>query len=178
MQLAHSNTFGMHVLTVFVYAGSILCHAQLHESLCSRGYGEFETTFISGVKVTVGPSRKEKLATRVCSATLSRSNEQMSIVPKAAMVDIDALGIDLGLGSPIVAFQVKDAESDRILSYKIYSLEKSPRLLRTITEGSWFSAADTDLDGQIEIWTDDSKAVDGIDHLLAGELDFAPTLVL
>jgi hypothetical protein len=47
----------------------------------------------------------------------------MSIVPEAAMVDIDALRIDLGLGSAIVAFQVKGTESDRILSYKIYSLE-------------------------------------------------------
>jgi hypothetical protein len=60
----------------------------------------------------------------------------MSIVPEAAMVDIDALRIDLGLGSAIVAFQVKGTESDRILSYKIYSLEKSPRLLRTITGGT------------------------------------------
>jgi hypothetical protein len=94
------------------------------------------------------------------------------------MVDIDALGVDLGLGSPIVAFQTKNSDADWFVTYKIYSLEKPPRLLRTITGGSSFTAADTDLDGRIEIWTDDAKAVDGMDGLSVGELDFAPTLVL
>jgi hypothetical protein len=72
-------------------------------------------------------------------------------VPEAAVVDIDALGAYLGLEAPIVALQVKNSNADWFVAYQIYSLEKPPRLLRTVSGGSSFSAADTDLDGRIEI---------------------------
>jgi len=128
--------------------------------------------------VTVGAARNGGFATRACSARLGWGHQELPVLSRAAMLDIDALGIDLGLGSPIVAFQTKNSDADWFVTYKIYSLEKPPRLLRTIVGGSSFTAADTDLDGRIEIWTDDAKAVDGMDRLSVGELDFAPTVVL
>ncbi len=163
---------------LLLLATPVVTHAQVRPSLCSDGFGEFHTSFFSGVKVTVGASRKEGFATRACAATLEWGKDSLPVVPEAAAVDIDALGVDLGLDSPIVALQVKNSTADWFVTYKIYSLKKPPRLLRTITGGSSFSAADTDLDGQIEIWTDDASAVNGMDRLSVAELDFPPTMVL
>jgi len=64
------------------------------------------------------------------------------------------------------------------MQYQVYSLEKPPRLLRTVTGGDFFSAADTDLDGRVEIWTNDAAAVEGFENLGPAELDAAPTIVL
>ena len=64
------------------------------------------------------------------------------------------------------------------MTYKVYSLQNPPRLLRTITGGNFFSASDTDLDGRVEIWTADAAAVDGFESLVVNELDSAPTMVL
>jgi hypothetical protein len=99
-------------------------------------------------------------------------------VPEASQLDIDVLGVDLGLHLPVVAFQVKKSDADSGMAYQIYSLQKPPRLLRTIAGGDVFSAADTDLDDRIEIWTGDAGAVDGFENLTLGDLDFAPTVVL
>jgi hypothetical protein len=155
----------------------VAAHAQVRQGLCSDGFGAFRTSFY-GVKVTVGAAKKEGFATRACSATLEWGKDSLPVVPEAAVVDIDALGADLGLEAPIVALQVKNSNADWFVVYKIYSLEKPPRLLRTVSGGSSFSAADTDLDGRIEIWTDDAAAVNGMDRLSVGELDFPPTIVL
>ncbi|HEY1657519.1 MAG TPA: hypothetical protein VGG14_04190 [Candidatus Sulfotelmatobacter sp.] len=98
---------------------------------------------------------------------------------EASQVDIDVLGVDLGLGMPVVAFQVKKSAADWDMTYQIYSLRKPPKLLRTITGGDFFSAADRDLNGKtIEIWTGDVGAVNGFEGLVPGELEFAPTMVL
>ena len=64
------------------------------------------------------------------------------------------------------------------MEYKIYSLRSPPTLLRTITGGEYFSAADTDLDGRVEIWTDDAAAVEGFENLRVSDLDFAPPVIL
>src|SRR5258708_17502613 len=64
------------------------------------------------------------------------------------------------------------------MAYQIYSLQKPPRLLRTITGGGFFNASDKDLDGRVEIWTDDAAAVDGFENTVVSEFDFTPTLVL
>jgi hypothetical protein len=93
-------------------------------------------------------------------------------------IDIDAFGADLGVGVPVVAFQVKKESAACCVEYELYSLQKPPKLLHIITGGDFFSAADTDLDGTVEIWTDDAAAVDGFDNLVVGQLDFAPTVVL
>jgi hypothetical protein len=79
---------------------------------------------------------------------------------------------------PVVAFQIQKSDSDLFRSYQIYSLQKPPRLLRTVTGGDFFSASDTDLDGRVEVWTDDASAVAGFDNLSLSELDFAPPVVL
>jgi hypothetical protein len=66
------------------------------------------------------------------------------------------------------------------MTYQIYSLQKPPKLLRTIARGDFFSfsAADTDLRGRIEIWTGDVQAISGFGGLDAGEFEFAPTMVV
>jgi len=162
---------------LLLLATPVVTQGQVRQGLCSDGFGVFQTSFF-GVKVTVGAAKKEGFATRACSATLEWGKNSLPVVPEAAAVDIDALGVDLGLESPIVALQVKNSDADWFVTYKIYSLEKPPRLLRTVSGGSSFNAADTDLDGRIEIWTDDAGAVNGMDRLSVGELDFPPTTVL
>ena len=119
-----------------------------------------------------------QLAARVCEATLSWDKQEIVITAKASQLDVDVFGVDLGLGAPVVAFQVKNSDTECCMAYQIYSLQKPPRLLRTITGGDSFTASDTDLDGRIEIWTADAAAVDGFENLVEGELDFAPTVVL
>jgi hypothetical protein len=64
------------------------------------------------------------------------------------------------------------------MRYEIYSLTKPPRKLRTITGGDFYRAADTNLDGQIEIWTSDAGAVNGFEGLPLSALDFAPPIAL
>jgi hypothetical protein len=93
-------------------------------------------------------------------------------------VDLDAFGVDLGLGAPTAAFQLKKSKDDCCMTYQIYSLQRPPKLLRTLTGGRFFDAADTDLDGQVEIWTDDTAAFNNFDHVPLAEFDFAPPLVL
>lgn len=164
-------------------AVSILClpmmvDAQARDGLCTNGFGSFESSFSTGVRIVVGPVRREGFGTRACSAALDWGKNALQVVPQAASVDVDALGIDLGLGTPVLALQIKNTEADWSVTYNIYALGKPPHLLRTITGGSSFSAADTDLDGRIEIWTDDAKSVNGIDGLSVGEMEFLPGLVL
>ncbi|HWZ81939.1 MAG TPA: hypothetical protein VNW47_04915 [Terriglobales bacterium] len=78
---------------------------------------------------------------------------------------------------PVATFQIRKSDADCCVEYRIYSLEKPPRLLRTISGGEFFSASDTDLDGSVEIWTNDASAVDGFEKLALSELDAAPTVV-
>jgi hypothetical protein len=88
------------------------------------------------------------------------------------------MGADLGFGVPIVAFQIKATEADPTIKYEIYSLDKPAKLLRTISGQGYFSAADTRLDGTIEIWTTDAVAVNGFDNLPRSAFDTPPTVVL
>jgi hypothetical protein len=163
--------------SIFFCVVSSFCHGQAHDVVCSDGSGKFEVKFTTGVTVSVGAAKNGGLSRRVCKGTLTWDKQDLQVVPEASQVDIDALGVDLGLDMPVVAFQVKKSDSDSGMAYQIYSLQKPSRLLRTITGGDFFSAADTDLDGRIEIWTGDA-AVDGFENLALSELDFAPTIVL
>jgi hypothetical protein len=88
------------------------------------------------------------------------------------------MGADLGLGSLVVAFQIKSSITDPHIRYEIYSLAKPPRLLRTITGEDFFSAADTLLDGSIEIWTTDAEAIASFEGLPRSAFDTPPTVVL
>jgi hypothetical protein len=153
-------------------------HAQNRDVLCRDGDGEFAAEFPTGVKVQVGPARKDGLATRTCEATLSWGDQSQVVATGASQLDIDALGADLGLGVPVVALQVRKSKDECCMEYDIYSLRAPPALLRHITGGEFFSAADTDLDGRVEIWTDDAAAVDGVENFHARDLDFAPPVVL
>jgi hypothetical protein len=86
--------------------------------------------------------------------------------------------VDLGLGAAAAGFQVNKSSASCCIEYEIYSLEKPPCLLRTLTGGDFFNAADSDLDGRVEIWADDAAAVDGFENLSLGDLGSPPTIVL
>jgi hypothetical protein len=157
---------------------SARCIAQDHEVVCTDGEGSFQAQSLSGVSVKVGATKTGELSARACEATLRWDKQVVTVATNVAQLDVDAFGIDLGLGVPIAAFQVKNSANQCCMEYKLYSLEKPPRLLRTIKGGDSFSAADTDLDGHVEIWTTDAAAVDGLEKLYLTELDSAPPIVL
>jgi hypothetical protein len=154
-------------------------NAQMHDTLCKDGDGGFRAESHSGVTVQVRAARAGELSMRSCEAVLSWDKETLTVATSASQIDLDTFGADLGLGMPVASFQIrKKDEADCCMEYKIYSLEKNPRLLRVLTGGDFFSAADTDLDGRVEIWTNDAAAVQGFESLSLAELDAAPTIVL
>jgi hypothetical protein len=155
-----------------------VCDAQSHDVICDKGAGDFEAEFRTGVRVHVGAARNGELATRLCDATLNWDKGNLVIAAAATRLDVDAFGVDLGLGVPVVAFQVKKSTAECCMEYKIYSLRTPAVFLRSIAGGEFFSAADTDLDGRVEIWTDDAASVSGFENFLLSELDFAPPVVL
>ena len=157
---------------------SSVCHAQSHGVVCREGAGDFEAEFQTGVKVRAGAARNGELKARVCEAALSWGDQNLAVADAASQADIDAFGVDLGLGAPVAALQVKKSKAECCMEYKIYSLRAPPVLLRSITGGEFFSAADTDLDGRVEIWTDDAASVDGFENFPLRDLDFAPPIVL
>ena len=146
--------------------------------VCRGGVGYFEAGFPTGIKVHVGASRIGELEARVCEAGLSWGDQNLVVSDAASELDIDAFGVDLGLGAPVAAVQVRKSKTDCCMEYRIYSLREPPVLLHKITGGEYFSAADTDLDGRVEIWTDDAASVDGFENFRLRDLDFAPPVVL
>jgi hypothetical protein len=157
--------------------GSV-CHAQGRNVVCRGGVGYFEAEYPTGVKVHVGASRLSELEARVCEAALSWGDQNLVVSDGASDLDIDAFGVDLGLGVPAVAAQVRKSKTECCMEYKIYSLRDPPMLLRSISGGEFFSAADTDLDGRVEIWTNDAASLEGFENLRLRDLDFAPPMVL
>ena len=168
----------MVLLFALLSALPALCRGQTRRILCSDGFGDFSTTLKTGVTVTVGPSMKNGLAIRACDATLRWDKDVLPVVRGAKEVDIDVLGVDLGLGPPVVAFQVRKSALDKLMTYEIYSLKKPPRLLRTITGGDYYDAQDFDLEGRIAIWTRDTGAIDGFENLPLSSYSLPPTIVL
>ena len=165
-------------LPAMLCAAAGACRAQSDAVVCRDGLGNFEAAFPTGVRVQVGAARREGFARRECEAALLWDKGKVTVTAGVAQVDLDAFGIDAGLGAPVAAFQVRKANSDCCMSLQLYSLRKPPKLLRTITGGSFFRAADTDLDGRVEIWTDDSGALEGFENPIGGRSDLAPTVVL
>jgi hypothetical protein len=178
MDLVRTSLKSAQALFLFFFLLSIPCHAQNRDVLCRAGVGEFEAEFHTGVTAHVGAGRNKELAARVCDASLRWSDQTLVLVSEAAELDIDAFGVDLGLGVPVAAFQVKVSKGDCCMAYNIYSLREPPLLLRRMTGGTFFSAADTDMDGRVEIWTDDAAAVEGFENIRLSDLDFAPPIVL
>jgi hypothetical protein len=145
--------------------------------VCDGGEGTFDAEFSTGIKVHVGAARNGELATRACAAKLGWENQELVVATGVSQLDVDAFGADLGDGVPVAAFQIKKSDTECCMEYRIYSLTKPPRLLRTITGGEFFSASDVDLVGRVEIWTNDAAAVNGFENLTLGELDSAPSVV-
>lgn len=117
------------------------------------------------------------MATRACQANLKWEKQTLVVAEIAAEVDLDLFDVELeGLG-PVAAFQVLDRANECCMTYRIYSLNKPVRLLRTI-KGGYFRGADTDLDGQVEVWAEDTAAIDGIDGLAASDVEYPPTYAL
>jgi hypothetical protein len=156
----------------------IVCRSQAHDVVCSNGFGSFDAKSPGGVTVSVGAIKNAELAQRACQAKFTWGDQDLLVEPRASQVDVDVMGVDLGVGPQVVALQIKKSDLDSLMKYEIYSLTKPPRPLRTITGGDFFRAADTDLDGHIEIWTSDAGAVDGFESLPLSALDFAPPIVL
>ena len=154
------------------------CQAQSEAVVCRDGTGSFEAAFPTGVSVRAGAARREGLATRSCEGALLWGKGKAVVASGVAQVDVDAFGIDLGLGPPVVTFQEKKTNAECCMTFRIYSLRAPPKLLRAITGGSFFRTADTDLDGQIEIWTNDAAALEGFENLGAARLEPAPTVIL
>ncbi len=152
--------------------------------VCDKGIGSFQgqlpaSASSARVTVSVGAARQSNgFAARACQAKLSWGHNELLAAYNVAQADIDVMGADLGLGSLVVAFQIKAADADPLIRYEIYSLSKPPKLLRTITGEDFFSAADTRLYQTVEIWTTDAAAVSGFENLPRSAFDLAPTVVL
>jgi hypothetical protein len=154
------------------------CHGQQQHFLCGDGFGFFSSEFHSGVTVAVSAQKSEGFASHACDATLRWGKDVLPVIRGAWKVDVDVMGADLGLGTPVVAFQYQKSELNRAVTYKIYSLRKPPRLLGTIIGGDYYRAQDLDLDGHIAIWTNDAVAFDDFESLPLSSFDFLPTVAL
>jgi hypothetical protein len=151
--------------------------------VCDRGTGGFEGKLPafssrSGVTVSVRATKRAGFAVRGCEAKLTWGRGETLIASQVAQADIDVMGADLGFGVPVVALQIKATDADPTIKYEIYSLTRPAKLLRTISGQDYFSAADTRLDGTVEIWTTDSAAVNGFDGLPLSAFDMPPATVL
>ncbi len=155
------------------------CVAQDQHFLCSDGAGSFNTEFpANGLSIRVGALKAGQLATRACAADFAWKKHSLSVVTNAAQIDLDSFGIDLGLRAPVSTLAIRKSSADCCVEYRVYSLTTPPRLLRTITGGGYFIAADTDLDGHVEIWTSDAAAINGFAGLTSADVETAPTMVL
>ena len=164
---------------VFLLAlAPIVCVAQVHDVLCRAGNSSFEASFRTGVTVSITAQKDGEFSTRSCHGTLSWSKQQLVVANDVAQLDLDMFGVELDPGRPVAAFTTAKSNDECCMTYQIYSLNEPIQLLRTITGGGFFEAADTDLDGKAEIWTDDSAAVNGFEGLTPGEIEFVPTYVL
>jgi hypothetical protein len=151
--------------------------------VCDHGEGSFRGNLprnspAHDLTVSVSSTRQNNgFATHTCLAELTWNGDNLNVTRDAAQADIDVMGADLGLGSLVVAFQVKATDADPTIQYKIYSLSAPPQLLRTITGQDYFSAADTRLDGTVEIWTTDAVAVNGFEDLPRSAFDAAAVIL-
>src|SRR5271166_4800468 len=97
-RVIHVGRLFWSVLFCFV---SSFCSSQIRYSVCSDGYGKFEAKFSSGVTVRVGPAKNGEFSRRVCEARFTWDKQDL-VVASASWIDIDVLGVDLGLDAPVV----------------------------------------------------------------------------
>jgi hypothetical protein len=168
----------MFLFVLSLSALSTLSKAQ-NDVVCGAGFGSFDADSTTRVSLSVGsPKQPNGLAKRACQAKLSWEKQELLIAPEAWQVDVDLMGVDLGFKTPVLALAIKQTDVDPLMRYEIYSLAKPPSKLRTITGGDFFSARDTNLDGQIEIWTHDAGAVNGFEGIPLSAFDFPPAIAL
>ncbi len=148
------------------------------KAVCNGGIGRFQSTFETGVTATVDAVPSGGFATRSCEAVLSWKDGRILAVPSAGQIEIDVLGADLGFGVPVIAFEVRESELEWRSSYEIWTLQKQPRLLTTLTGGDFYRAVDAELNGYVTIWTTDASAVEGFDGLTYSDYASPPTVVL
>lgn len=154
------------------------CIAQGNGIVCTQGEGRFSMQSNTGVTVVVDAQRGKGFATRACEAKLLWNKNEIAVVGDAWQADVDVMDVDLGLGAKAVAFQFKQTENASSMTYMVYSLRGAPELVRTLTGGDFFRAADTDLDGRIEIWAGDASATNAFEGIPAANIDFPPTIVM
>jgi hypothetical protein len=88
------------------FCGTTRACAQTHELLCVQGSANFSTVFHTGVAAHVGTAKNERTAdSRLARARLSWENQRLAVASEASEGDLDAFGVDLGFGVPVVAFQ-------------------------------------------------------------------------
>jgi hypothetical protein len=146
-------------LCLLVLAACTSASAQSPQVVCDHGIGHFEATYLTGVRVRVAPVKSGAFATRACEAELRSGTNRTVAVPSATQIDIDVLGADLGFGLPVVAFVVQPTQGDPRKNYEIWSLEKKPRSLHTLSGENSYRASDAAFNGQVAIWTTDSVAM-------------------
>ena len=54
---------------------------------------------------------------RACAANLKWETQELLVTAGASQVDLDAFGVDLGDGTPVAAFQIKNADSYCCMDY-------------------------------------------------------------
>jgi len=162
-RMSHSQTARTRLLHIgwvntllfgFFLTAFNVCLGQTRDVVCDDGYGRFETKFVSGVIVTVGAAKSGGLAKRSCRGTLAWDAQDLPVIAEASQVDVDVLGVDLGLGVPVVAFQVRESATDWDTTYRIYALRKPPKLLRTIAGGEFLQL---DASRRRRPWRSDSR---------------------
>ena len=125
-------------LSLFCLISIAACLSQAHDVVCTDGDGGFDAQFNTGIKVRVGAARNGNFASRSCAGTLRWEKQELLVAGEAHQLDVDGFDFDLAVGVPVVTFQVKKSSSDCCMEYQVYSLQKPPRLVRTISGGDFF----------------------------------------
>lgn len=167
-----------YLLTLAVLFGiSGVALAAKDQSACEDGKGSFEKK-VDGSVLRVGPSPASEVQGSCRLVVLSRSGAELFQV-QGRLIRLDSASSDLnGDGVRDAAFQVDFAPRDVCCSvYYVLSFGDSPKLLRKIEDGQFFSLEDRDNDKAPEVWAADAKAFQNFDGLAPRELTVLPTVV-
>ena len=170
-----TETASLGIFSIILLCGS--CLAQSDSAICDQGAGGLQAN-VGAVAVHIGPSRIGQLATRACAAELVKNNRTFPLATNVTKLGIDVFAIDLGRATPVIGLETQESDAPCCFEYRIFNLDAPTKPIRTIHGGDSFHASDSDLDGQVEIWTHDSAAIDGFEGLSLAEFDAPPTIIL